>query len=71
MFIRSGDAVRDFERWDREQQRKLKGLPKCSYCGQLIQDEDCYEINGDLVHDDCVVDYINENCLVSTDKYIN
>ena len=71
MFIRTDDPVRDFERHDAEQQRKLDRLPKCEYCGEPIQDEECYEINGALVHSDCATDYLDKNCKVSTDNYID
>lgn len=68
-MFRSDNPIRDFERYDAEQQRKLDRLPKCAYCGEPIQDEKCYRINGDLVHTDCAEEYLDKNCEVSTDSY--
>lgn len=67
----SDNPERDFDRYEAEQQRKLDRLPKCAHCGEPIQDEDCYKIDGDLVHSDCATDYLEKNCKVSTDKYID
>lgn len=68
-MFRSDNPIRDFERYDAEQQRKLDRLPKCAYCSEPIQDERCYNINGNFVHSDCGYDYLNENCWVSMDNY--
>lgn len=54
MCFRTDDPISDFERHDSEQQSLLDKLPECSYCGEKIQDEFCYEINGELICDDCM-----------------
>ena len=53
-FFRSDDPGRDFDRWDAEQSKKLERLPKCGICGEPIQSEHYYEINGDNVCPDCL-----------------
>ena len=42
--------------WDAhcaEQERQLKRLPICSWCERRIDDDYCFEINGDLIHQSC------------------
>lgn len=50
----SDNPIADFERHDAEQQRMLDRLPKCSECGEPIQSEVCYEINGELICEECL-----------------
>ena len=54
------DPVRDFECRDREQQEWLDRLPKCEHCGEPIQDDEYYEIEGVNLHLDCLRDYCDE-----------
>lgn len=58
----SDDPVRDASFHDLEQDRWLKSRPRCKWCGQRIQDDDAFEINDELVCNDCVYD-----CRVSVD----
>lgn len=51
-----GDPYDDFERWDREQTEALDRRPVCSRCGDHIQDEEAYEIEGKLYCIECVED---------------
>ena len=39
---------------DREQQAALEKLPVCCECDEHIQDEVCYEINGELICPECL-----------------
>ena len=48
------DPVRDAERHDAEQEDWLKRLPVCYECDNPIQDDECYEINGELICPDCL-----------------
>lgn len=50
---------------DARQEAELDRLPECEWCGEKIQDEYCYNINGDLVCSACL-----ENCRVSTEDYM-
>lgn len=57
----SDNPIRDFERHDRKQSEWLDSLPRCEHCGDPIQDEDYYEIDGAPVHEDCLTDYCNKH----------
>lgn len=53
-YFRSGDPLDDFHRHDREQEEALKRLPICDKCRRRIQDEDCYDIDGEILHEECM-----------------
>ena len=57
MMFRTDDPVADFDRWDEEQQRQLEKLPKCAYCGEPIQDDIYFEINGEPVCEECLIEH--------------
>ena len=44
-----------WEAHDREEQERLDRMPLCECCNQPIQDEYCYEINGEVLCEDCLV----------------
>ena len=52
MFF-TDDPVADFHRHDREQEAWLKKLPICDLCGEHIQSEQLFDIEGDLYCEDC------------------
>ena len=56
-MYRSGDPLKDFDRWDAEQQRKLDKLPKCYYCDEPIQGDFCFVINGECICEDCLEEH--------------
>ena len=60
------NPIEDFNRWDAEQTEQLKRLPKCAECGKPIQDEECYEINDELICPNC----LEENHRKQTSDYI-
>lgn len=47
------DPVADFNRYDREQAKRLAELPVCDHCSKPIQDEDLFDIEGVLYHLEC------------------
>ena len=51
------DNYDQFVRHEAEQQAQLDKLPECSECGEKIQDEYAYYINGEWVCEQCM----NEN----------
>ena len=53
-MIYTDDPLLDFDRYDREQQKRPKELPVCCYCNDPIEDDFCYEINGDYYCEDCL-----------------
>lgn len=51
------DPIRDAERYDAAQQRRLDARPVCSECEEPIQDNSCFEFNGELICPECLVTY--------------
>lgn len=41
-------------RHDAEQEAELQKLPKCDKCGQPMQDEYCYDIEGEHICENCL-----------------
>lgn len=56
-MYRSDDPELDFLRYDMEEQEWLKSRPKCRVCGEHIQDEKAYFINGWWICDICIEHY--------------
>ena len=54
------DPVMDFARHDAEQQAKTDKLPECAECGEKIQDEEAYYINGEWICLNCMDSYKRE-----------
>jgi formylmethanofuran dehydrogenase subunit E len=48
------DAERDFDRWDMEQAKREARLPVCDKCGERIHDDDYYDVEGDILCEDCM-----------------
>ena len=55
-MYRTDDPLADFHRHDAEQHRQLKHLPKCTECGEPIQQDDAVNIHGDWYCDTCLDD---------------
>ena len=53
-FFRSDDPAADFDRYDRQQERQLENLPLCESCGERIQDEDYYDVDGEILCEECM-----------------
>ena len=51
------DPIKDAERYDTYQQKKLEQLPACADCGEHIQTEEAYYIDGVLICEDCIDSY--------------
>lgn len=51
-----GEPYEDFLRKEAEEARWLKTRPVCAWCGEPIQDEYAYEIDGEWVCGDCIED---------------
>lgn len=48
------DPIKDYDRYSSEQEKSLENLPICSECEERIQDEMCYEINGEYLCENCI-----------------
>lgn len=59
-FFYSDDPIRDFERWDEEQNKWLKSRPKCAHCDHEIQGERLFNIHGELFHIACADEAFGE-----------
>lgn len=53
MPFRTNDPAADFDRWDAEQERRLARLPICERCGERIQSENLWDIDGTLYCPEC------------------
>lgn len=60
------DPIADFNRWDAKREKELEELPRCIDCGEPIQDEYLFDIDGDLFCAKCMI----ANFRKSTDNYI-
>lgn len=52
-MVRTDDPFRDFDEWDREQNKKLSRLPVCAWCGEPIQSEKALCIEGEWMCSMC------------------
>ena len=50
----SGDPHADFLEHDADQERWLSTLPRCSECGEPIQDEYAYLFHDEWIHEECM-----------------
>lgn len=65
-MFRTDDPIADFERYDAMQSELLERLPVCVECGEPVQDECYYEINGEVVCREC----LDNNYKKFVDDYI-
>lgn len=59
----------NYSLWQRKEaqcEAWLAKRPVCCYCGQHVQDENLYDIEGSLYHEDCM----NERFRKYTEDYI-
>lgn len=54
------DPIADFNAYDRERQEWLDSLPVCAHCGEPIQDDKYYVIEGVNICTDCLYEYCDE-----------
>jgi formylmethanofuran dehydrogenase subunit E len=50
----SDDPAKDYDSYCLEQQKRLEKLPKCSECGEHIDSDYYYDIDGVLHCEDCI-----------------
>lgn len=51
----SDDPVRDYDRYCAKQDRELAKLPVCCECDDPIQEEFCYEFDGEYICTSCLI----------------
>lgn len=54
MFIRTDNPLADFDAYEWEREKQLKRRPKCDHCKEHIQDDYLYEIQGELICEECL-----------------
>lgn len=62
----SDDPIEDYDRYDEETNKWLSERPICADCGEHIQEERAYYINGEFLCEDCMSAY-----LVNVEDYID
>ena len=50
------DVLDQWAEFNRQLEEALEKLPECCECGEAIQDEYCFEINGEYVCERCLMD---------------
>lgn len=61
-----GDNYDLWKRQDARQQLELAQRPECTYCAESIQDDYCYEINDELICQECLESHFRkstEDCI--------
>ena len=56
MYFRNGDPDRDFDRYDRQMSQLEAKLPQCEKCCRPIHDDIYYEIDNEILCEDCMQD---------------
>ena len=56
VYTRTDSPDIDFLKHDAEQQKELEKCPKCSMCDEYIQDDFLYEINDEVICEECLND---------------
>lgn len=64
MFL-SDDPVKDFDRYDAEQEKKLERCPYCVECDRSVQDEHYYLFDDKIICPQCLL----ENHKQRTDEF--
>lgn len=65
-YFRTGDPDADFMRLDMEQAMYEARLPVCDCCGEVINDDFYWEIDGEILCEDC----LNERYRHYTDDFV-
>lgn len=65
-MIWTDDPERDAAMYDMERQKELDRLPKCDICGEPIQGEVLFDLDGTLVCEEC----LNNEYRKPVDDYI-
>lgn len=66
-YFRHGDPLDDFDRLDRKQAEAEARLPICDEYGHRIHDEYYYEIDGEILCEECM----NRRYQRRTEDYAN
>lgn len=67
MYFRTGDPLDDFDRLDRLQAQREARLPICEKCVKPIHDEKFFNIEGEILCEECMRDKYE----MSTEDWLN
>ena len=56
-MYRTDDPCADYDRFDAEREAALELLPVCCECGERIEDDFCFQINDEIICEDCMEQY--------------
>ena len=62
MYFRHGDPEADFDRLDAELARYEARLPKCERCKHTIYDDDYYDVDGEILCEECLKEKYGKSC---------
>ena len=66
-YFRHGDPLDDFDRLDRQQAEYEARLPNCEKCGKRIDEDFYYEIDNQILCEDCMKELFER----STEDFAN
>lgn len=55
-MYRTDDPIADFDRWDADREAEEARLPICYACGNRILDDYCYQIGGEIICEECLLE---------------
>ena len=61
-YFRTNDPDRDFDILDLEQERRRARHPYCDDCGERIDDEHYFDVDGDILCEECLKDRYQRFC---------
>ena len=61
-YFRHGDPDDDFDRLDAKQAAYYARLPKCERCKATIEEEDYFDIDGEILCEDCLKEKYGKKC---------
>lgn len=61
-YFRHGDPHDDFGELDAKEARYYARLPKCERCKATIEEEDYFDIDGEILCEDCVKEKYQRKC---------
>ena len=67
MYFRKGDPDRDFDRYDMALAQREAKLPVCDKCGKPINDDIYFDIDGEVLCEECLRDLYERN----TEDWLN
>lgn len=67
MYFMTDDPLRDFDRYDAMMADREAKLPHCDVCGEPINDDIYFEIDGEILCEKCM----HDKYAMSTEDYLD